>query len=342
MCNTIILCGAYGQDNIGDRAILTIALEDLRATMPNADIVVLSRKPRKTRREFGVKSFHLLNLPRLYFALRRAKLFIQGGGNLLQDATSRRSFWLYSKTLRMAKRAGCGVVLYACGLGPLSPTAQRRATKLLTDNVDAATFREAASATLATPSRHEITADLAFRLMPSEADDVLPAKAFAFILRDWKGVNVTIFAAACEHVRDKHGLTPILLLFARADMKLCRKVAQLVSCEVLPYIEDTRQCLTLVGQLRGVLSLRLHGLIFATSQNVPAAAIDFDGKLRAACEYMNNRHVLSLDDLTIDPLKALIDAVLSETIPQARCDNMRQLAARNRELLAEWAEEFDV
>lgn len=51
--------------------------------------------------------------------MKKAHLFISGGGSLIQNATSRRSLRYYLWTLRHAKRCGCKVMMYGCGIGPI-------------------------------------------------------------------------------------------------------------------------------------------------------------------------------------------------------------------------------
>ena len=51
--------------------------------------------------------------------MRRSKLYINGGGSLIQDVTSCRSLWYYLTNIRAAKFLGCKVQMYGCGIGPV-------------------------------------------------------------------------------------------------------------------------------------------------------------------------------------------------------------------------------
>lgn len=42
------------------------------------------------------------------------------GGSLMQDVTSTRSIWYYCYTLYAAKKRGCKVMMYGCGIGPIN------------------------------------------------------------------------------------------------------------------------------------------------------------------------------------------------------------------------------
>ena len=55
-----------------------------------------------------------------------SRLYINGGGSLIQDVTSRRSLWFYLANIRAAKRAGNRVQMYGCGIGPVTRESHRR------------------------------------------------------------------------------------------------------------------------------------------------------------------------------------------------------------------------
>lgn len=56
----------------------------------------------------------------------RTRLYINGGGSLMQDVTSRRSLWFYLFTISAAKKLGNRVLMYGCGIGPIHYPSNRR------------------------------------------------------------------------------------------------------------------------------------------------------------------------------------------------------------------------
>ena len=75
--------------------------------------------------------------------MRRGKLYINGGGSLIQDVTSRRSLWFYLHNISTAKHLGCKVQMYGCGIGPVSrPSHRKMAARVLNASVDVITLRE--------------------------------------------------------------------------------------------------------------------------------------------------------------------------------------------------------
>ena len=84
----IVICGSYGLGNAGDESILKAILQEVREAAPGEEITVLSRDPAETTARHGVPAAHMFNLPALRRLLRRARLYINGGGSLIQDVTS--------------------------------------------------------------------------------------------------------------------------------------------------------------------------------------------------------------------------------------------------------------
>ncbi len=74
---------------------------------------------------------------------RHAALYINGGGSLMQDVTSTRSIWYYCYTLYAAKKRGCKVMMYGCGIGPINrPGNRRMAARTIDTSVDRITLRD--------------------------------------------------------------------------------------------------------------------------------------------------------------------------------------------------------
>ena len=138
-----VICGAYGHGNAGDEALLTAIAGQLRSIDEDLRIVVVSKNARHTRRTHGLSTIRRWQILRLRRELKRSKLCISRGGSLIQDVTSRRSLWLYLHTISLAKKCGCKVQMYGCGMGPLNYDYDRkRAAKTINRCVDAITLRD--------------------------------------------------------------------------------------------------------------------------------------------------------------------------------------------------------
>ena len=139
----VVLCGAYGQNNAGDEAVLKAVLAELRAIDPDMPLWVMTRKPKQTRLSYRAGAVYTFNLPAFCRHMSRSVLYINGGGSLIQDVTSHRSLWFYLFTLAAARRLGCKVMMYGCGIGPVTrPGDVALVRRVLNTCVDAITLRE--------------------------------------------------------------------------------------------------------------------------------------------------------------------------------------------------------
>ena len=139
----VVICGAYGRGNAGDDAILDAILQEIRSLDPDMPVTVLSKDPAATRLTYRVRSIHRSHILSWRKAMRKSVLYLNGGGSLIQDVTSRRSLWYYLYNIRSAHALGCRVQMYGCGIGPVTREKHRRmAARTLNSCVDIITLRE--------------------------------------------------------------------------------------------------------------------------------------------------------------------------------------------------------
>ena len=327
----VLICGAYGHGNAGDEAILEAIVREMRAIDPDMPITVLSRTPEETAARNGVQALHTFAFARFLRVMRRAKLFINGGGSLIQDVTSSKSLWYYLFTIRAAKLLGCRVLMYGCGIGPVTRAFDRRLTRrVLNGNVDVITLREENSlgelrAFGVTAPEIILASDPALTLPaapPEAADEALRAlgvepgtKCIGVCVRHWPGFleKTPAFAAALRHAWETYGLTPVFLSIdhrsdGEAAERLCEKLAQDVPRFILREPMPTALTVAILSKMEIVLSMRLHGLIFAAGNGVPLAGVSYDPKVTAFLDYAGQKNHLPLDRADAERLCALVDA----------------------------------
>lgn len=286
--NGVVICGAYGHGNSGDEAILEAIVGEMRGIDQNIPITVLSRRPGETMRLRGVDSIYRFDYPGFRRAMRSAKLYINGGGSLIQNVTSRRSLRYYLYTIRAARHLGCRVIMYGCGIGPVSgETDIAKARKTINENVDIITLREPDS--LEELKRFGIdkpeiilSSDPAMNLPPAEdwevdafmrAHDMDPeGRYICFALRKWPGFDERArdIALAARHAHDDLGLTPVFLSINHLDdIRAAEKVAEYLDgtpCYLISSALGSAMTIGLMARMSTVVSMRLHGLIFAAGQ----------------------------------------------------------------------------
>jgi len=345
----VMICGAYGKDNAGDDAILETIVEQMHAIDPDLPLCVLSRTPEKTRLRYridAVQTFHVFSFLK---AMRKTRLYLSGGGSLIQDVTSSRSLLYYLFNIYCAKKAGNRVLMYGCGIGPVNkPRNRRLAAWVINRYVDRITLREDSSLQElqqmgVTRPEIQLTADPALLLgiaADHEVDSFClsagldPNAAYcAFSLRPWQGFDASVaaFAACAEHAYKKHGLTPLFLnLEPERDAPAAQKVAALLHCpyKIVPVPPSGTLTVGLIRRCKAVVSIRLHALIFATAQNIPTVGVVYDPKVNAYLDYLGEHHYADLHTLQADSLCNLLDdALRAETLPDTA--HLRALAQMN-------------
>ena len=331
----VVICGAYGRGNAGDDAILEAILQEMRSIDPDMPITVLTKDPKATRLTYRVRTAGRMDVGTWKKAMRHAGLYINGGGSLIQDVTSRRSLWFYLHNIQAAHKAGCKVQMYGCGIGPVLREQHRKlAASVLNASVDVITLREPDSLKELQSMgvmKPEIllTADPALTLPAASEDEIdsvllragIPphGKYLCFALRNWKGFEdkAPLFAQAAKYAYETYSLTPV---FAAVEKHLDPVAGRLAAAGLdIPhyFLDDAGSAGTIIGALsrmQAVVSMRLHALIFAAGQGIPLAGVVYDPKVSAFLRYIGQENFLDLDALTADALKAMIDCMVSSPI----------------------------
>lgn len=347
-----VICGAYGRGNAGDDAILNAIIHELHQVDPDLPVSVASRRPNDTRRRNPVQSYHMFHFGALGRALDQAELFISGGGSLIQNATSSRSLYYYLLTLMLAKKHGCKVMMYGCGIGPVYGRFHRWAAARVIDNyVDIITLRDADSVSEIKRmgvSRPRIvrTADPTICIQPLEAEqtqkllerlDIPPeGKYIGFGLRDWKGFDRAApeIARAAQYAWSKYGLTPVFIpIEFPHDCEAARRVIKYLGC---PYHLITeritiKETISVLSRMSLVVGMRLHSLIFAVENGVPSIGISYDLKVDGFLRSIGREDAtLHVHNVTSEELMEQIDRAAAEEGDSRWHEIARQLAEEER------------
>lgn len=351
----VVICGAYGKGNAGDDAILVSMIRQLREQDPDLPITVMTRKPRQTAVLTGVSTVHIFNTIGAGRRMKKSRLYISGGGSLIQNATSTRSLMYYLYSIRQAKRSGCAVMMYGCGIGPVTGEHSRRQTaRVLEECVDLITLRDQESLEtlrsfgVNTP-KVRITADPTL-LMEGDASaaqrylqqsGLNPQGHYSlFVLRPWDGTQERLDAicAAADYGWEKYGLAPLFYtLEPSRDEEITRAAAALVKapCKILEPMTDGAALCGLMGMMELVVAMRLHALVFACARQTRVAAISYDPKVSGFMSYLGSDSCVELEDVTVEAMKDLVDRAMSEEAQHDNVAHLQALAKENGHLAAE-------
>lgn len=327
----IVVCGSYGLGNLGDEAMLTAILSELRRIAPDRRITVVSRNPEETRLAHGVDAVHSFALPALARRLRRARLFISGGGTLLTNLTSTRSLRYYLMTIRFAHDMGARVLLYGCGIGPIIGEQNRRKTAAVLNRCadivavrDGASFSELAELGVTKPEllrSRDATFSLRAEDMRGEAQPSVRKKLAAagryaiYAVRPWSDDEAFApeLAAAAQTLWRERGLTAVFLpMEPPRDLPLSGRIAASL-CAPAVVLDEVLSFDDAFAAVRGaalVVSMRLHALVAASIARVPFVGVSYDIKISSFMADTGNDACVDYYDVTSDELCAAAERAL--------------------------------
>ena len=349
---SIMICGAYGRGNAGDDAILEAIVQEMRALDPERTICVMSRRPKETRLVYRTGAVYTFNIFSVLHKFRKAALYINGGGSLMQDVTSTRSLWYYCYTLRAAKKRGCKVMMYGCGIGPINRAGNRKmAAKTIDTSVDRITLRDENSKQElermgVTRPDIRVSADPTIILDPAphevvnlalEQSGIDPEGNYiGFGLRNWKGLDAAlpVIAAAADYAYEKYGLTPVFVpIEFPSDLTPADRVGALLHCPW--HAVRTRQpievTIGILARMKTVVGIRLHSLMFSAGQGVPVVGMSYDIKVDSFLKYIGSSTCLQLGSVQTDALCRMIDKCQSGALDEEVRRNARLLREREHE-----------
>jgi L-malate glycosyltransferase len=325
----ILISGYYGFKNSGDDAILMAILDNLRTYKKDIKILVLSKNPEETKRIYGIDTADRYNFNEVVKAIKSSKLFLTGGGNLIQDESSTRSLMYYLATIWMAKKFGLKVMLYSNGIGAVDKKANRLITSRIINTVDVITLREEKSleelkSLNITKPQVFVTADPAFTLDPcsdEEAFTILKAEGVdkekpkvGISIRKWKNCKSYIkqIAAAADYMFETLHVQPVLIpMHYPHDVEICQTVASMMKHPpiIIKNKYSVTQTLGIIKNMDMIIGMRLHALIYGASLQVPMLGLIYDPKVAGFLEYINQPTAGNVENLDYEHLIHSIDHV---------------------------------
>jgi len=300
----ITLSGYYGFDNAGDEALLSAITSSIERLAPEADFTVFSGLPHRTQELHGISAVYYMNFWKIIKTLKNTDLLISGGGSIFQDITSGRSLPYYIGIVALARFFDKPVIFYAQGVGPITRGLSRFLMRLIGNHATIITLRDQNSMDYlhsigVKQPPMKVTADPVFTLQPTEKNITEMKQYFSQVnsenrpaigvsLRQWQTLDeyAETFAALLDKYYDKGYSIIFIPMEYPEDIAAGEKVAALMqrpSVVLQDHLTST-QLLALVGELKLLIGMRLHSLIFAASMGVPMAGISYDPKVDSFLE----------------------------------------------------------
>lgn len=345
----IVLSGYYGFRNSGDDAILKMIIQDIRAIDPKLGITILSNRPADTKRIYSVNAVNRWNFFAIRKVMKDSRLFISGGGSVIQDVTSTKSLLYYLCLILMAKRYGNKVMLYANGIGPVRKKANRKRAKNVLNRVDVITLREEDSQDILNEMgvinpKTVVTCDPVVALKDIDIDQAetllyrhnLFGKPYIVVsLREWK--TIPIFEAelleGLKEIKRKHNCELLFLPMQHPhDVAINQKYAKLTNSVCITKRLSADMCIGLAKHSLLAVGMRLHILIYAFAANVPSIGLAYDPKVESVMRYFGQDTYMGLLEFTKMSFTSKADRILSnrEGIRNDLSVRLHELKAKNK------------
>jgi polysaccharide pyruvyl transferase CsaB len=363
----IVISGYYGFDNCGDEAVLLAMIHCLRRLRPDLRIVVLSNNPARTAKLYGVKAVNRWKPLAVIKALLGCRLFLSGGGSLLQDATSQRSPRYYLWVIWLARRLARKTMIYGQGVGPLTNRKTRLKTAKVFNRCQEITVRDQGSAQLleelGVEQNIRVACDPVMALSYEDVDrgeikDILrdmgildeqgrkKKPLLLVVVRCWADNRHLAPVAQLLDAQARRGNWDVLLAPAHfpVDMEAVDKIGNLMTERLycLGTSLTARQFLALTAYADKVFAMRLHGLICAMAMGAPMLGLSYDPKVTAFMEQAGlSDFCLSYEDFDWETADDLLEEM--ETMPltlRKEQENRRQELQKQAWAMAERAIEL--
>lgn len=325
----ILIAGYYGHSNMGDESILSSIIHGFRETYESPNLTVLCKSPNKIFQRFQVRAISRFRYFTITKHLKHADMLVFGGGSLLQDRTSQRSLNYYLYLIRIAKRYGCKVMIYANGLGPFTHASSAKRVAKVLNGVDVITLRDHASYNLLRTIGVKnpnvcLTADPVFSLLhtsPETKSEPLPSEKsnhyLVLSIRPWHGNSKQmsqIIASVCNYAYNTYQLSPVFLpMQEKEDLPILQSICKMLEVpgKVLPIPNNVKSIEKIMESADVCIGMRLHSLIFASMADVPMIGLEYDPKISAFIQDIGGINAGSVAALTEETLRGALDKIMS-------------------------------
>lgn len=336
----ILLAGYYGFGNLGDEAILEMAIKQILEITDRKNITVLSGNKEATRKKYGVDTIDRYNVFSIIGRLIKSDAVVFGGGSLLQDITSKRSIYYYLFLIRLAKIMSNKVIMLSQGIGPIVSKNSIMAVKRTLRFIDYITVRDKHSKEFLESigmdkSKIFLSTDPVINLRAGEnyPEKHSGIKKVCFSLRNWKNADVSQkISRVAEKLISSNIECYFVPFYYNEDLELIDQVEKSLGDRAVYYKErlTTNEAFDIIRGMDVLVGVRLHSLIFAAAANVPFAAVSYDHKIDHFAGSVNMDVACRIDSIDAELLYGVIMDKLRNEDEEKR--KLSESVAKLREL----------
>lgn len=310
----ILLCGYYGEHNLGDDALLEVLNKQLpkqwqplitaydekavKAIVPNGKVV--NRRSLKT----------------VLKSIKQVQVVVLGGGSLLQDSTSFRSLVYYVVLILVARIKRKPVLLWGQGLGPLRHAWSRYLVGRVLNSATSITWRDSTSMQLA--KRIGITTTMSVAPDPVWSHQANDYQGGGNIVLCWRPTGQLtprgwslLLQAVDELSESKEKSVTWFAFHANQDANLLWTLSQkglvpqrLEAKSSTITAKNIEHAQEIFSDASLVVAMRLHAFILSTISQCPTVALSYDPKVEAAAltadaPWLDLAHLPSLESIIL-------------------------------------------
>ena len=316
----IIIIGGYGFGNLGDEAILEGTIKILQRIHRKDDLLVFSFNPKETSRLHDVKSKRV-NITDLI----KSDKVIVGGGGLFFDAIMRDFILL----ILVSKFLGKEVEIFRVGVSESKSKINRLLIKLAFNMVNKISVRDKKSESIlrsyGVSKNIDVLDDPAYSVF--DYSDQLKKRStkiesigisLRLINDDIVDKNTEdVFTEFINYVTNKYKIKVYFVPFCinnevpfENDMILANRIEQRLKNkkEFITLVpKNTDDLVNIFRKFDIFIGMRLHSLIFSTTNNIPSIGIAYADKIKYAVK--KNIKTIDLDNLSFKNLVSEFESV---------------------------------
>jgi len=319
----ILLSGYFGFNNLGDEAILASMVDMIRAETDEAELTVLTQNTAETKVKYNTETIYRYDIFKIAAAMKKADIFISGGGSLLQDVTSLRSVPYYLGLIFLAQVFNLKTIFFAQGVGPVNNSFYRFLIKKVLSRVDFLSVRDLNSKLFLEEigierNKIKLIDDPVYGLNICKGSDseVSNTKKIGVSVRSWQDNSyLQKVAEFLNYLIKKEEYTVTIFPFHEGeDERVSEQLKNMLytQAEIIDYTDDMKKINNLYSTFDVFIGVRLHSLIFAAINCVPFIGISYDPKVESLIQEMNYQPNITTDNITEEQLIKSYDIIKDE------------------------------
>lgn len=335
--NSTLVCGFYGNHNLGDEAMLSGIVQLLREG-GRRRIVVLSNDPEDTRRKHNVEAIHIskkLDFGNRVIEMLRCRNFILGGGDLLRDSSDSSIALSWLKYIQTALALRRNTSVLKISVGEIWRDETKEAIPKILNQVQMIAVRDEKSRNklqeLGVNQKIHVIGDLALKSVSSipieretnSGDRIHIGVSVRHLVGRGRSINPEIYTHVlkeivqavdllvdefqavihylpCRSFQDAYHFIDDDYVASLEALRFSRYYSEAI---IHRYFDSAADFADKVITFDLVIGMRLHSLILSSAVGTPVIGIAYDSKVSSFMDEINqSENCISLDSISANAI----------------------------------------